>query len=1360
MIRLHSAALIAMVALLCGEVRGANPVQTENALAGTTAWQLTNPATNREIEGYASLTSVAQGSQIGFFVSTADSTYTLAVYRMGFYAGNGGRLMTSSTLTGRVQATPTADPLSGLAECNWTQSMALTIPASWISGVYLAKLTGLTSGKQSYIVFVVREDSRASALLFDSSVTTFEAYNNWPYPGTTAGKSLYSFNSPTGPAAKVSFNRPYAIDSASQYFPLVGSGYFLRWEYNMVRFLESSGYDVTYASSVDLHENVNLALNHKGLLLMGHDEYWSWQMRANVIAARDSGVNLGFFASNVCYWQIRLENSVVNSSVVDRTIVAYKASPQNDPVVNKCFLTNLWRDNTCVASEETFIGVQYVEDPVNTDLVVADQTSWVLAGTGLTNGATLPGLIGYEADGELAGNSPAGTAIVMHSPIPVLNPDAQKYPFSDMTAYTASSGATVFATGSMQFSWGLDDYGAPQQHASVVNPAAQQLTRNVLARLGTSPNSVAGAPVSDTFTGTTLNTSLWTFVNPVGDGTVTQTGAQLRLGLPAGSVHDVWSSGDSSARIMQAIGNVDFEVAVKFDSTVSSFSQMEGIIVEQDSSTFLRFDFRHDGVSPRLFAASIAGGAGTFRVDIPLSSGLAAPLWLKVKRTGSAWTESWSTDGTNYTVGGAFTLALSTSKIGLFAGNYGNPASAAPALTVLVDSFLNTAATGGAPDLTITKSHTGTFTQGGTGVYTITASNAGTAATSGAVTVTEALPTGLTASAFSGTGWTCGLTPQVSCTRNDALAAGAVWPVLTLTVGVAANAPASVINSVTISGGGDTNALNNTASDATTIGSSGGGGAGAPVSDDFNTTALNTSLWTFVNPVGNGTVTVSGGDLKLTVPAGSVHDIWSTGDNSARVMQPVMNSDFEVAVKFDSSVTGFSQMQGIIVEQDSNTFLRFDFRHDGNGPRLFAAGIAGGTGTFLVDIPLGSALAPPLWLKVKRAGNAWTESWSTDGANYTSGGTFTYALSVAKMGPFAGNYGNPASAAPAMTAAVDYFYNTATAPVAPDMTVTKTHSGSFTAGATGVYSIVARNSGTGPTSGTVTVTDSLPAGLTAASFAGTGWTCAITPTVACTRSDALAAATSYPTLTLTVNVGAAAPASVTNVVTVSGGGETNTANNTASDPTTIGSTSGSGAPVSDEFNVTSLNASLWTLVNPVGNGSILLNGSELRLTVPAGSAHDLWTTGDNSVRVLQPIGNVDFEVVIKFDSAVTSFSQMEGIVVEQDSSNYLRFDIRHDGNSPRLFAASITPSTGTFLIDLPLSTSLTQPVWLKVRRSGNSWTESWSTDGTAYATGGTFNYTLTATKVGPFAGNYGNPASAAPAMTAAVDYFHNTATNP
>jgi hypothetical protein len=106
-----------LVLILGGQISAGimNPIQKENRQPGTTAWQLTNPADNRQIEGYASLTSVAVGGDISLFVNTADTTYSLTVFRMGWYGGKGGRkVLGPQVLNGVQQVTP--DPSKGLVE--------------------------------------------------------------------------------------------------------------------------------------------------------------------------------------------------------------------------------------------------------------------------------------------------------------------------------------------------------------------------------------------------------------------------------------------------------------------------------------------------------------------------------------------------------------------------------------------------------------------------------------------------------------------------------------------------------------------------------------------------------------------------------------------------------------------------------------------------------------------------------------------------------------------------------------------------------------------------------------------------------------------------------------------------------------------------------------------------------------------------------------------------------------------------------------------------------------------------------------------------------------------------------------------
>ncbi len=124
-------------------------------------------------------------------------------------------------------------------------------------------------------------------------------------------------------------------------------------------------------------------------------------------------------------------------------------------------------------------------------------------------------------------------------------------------------------------------------------------------------------------------------------------------------------------------------------------------------------------------------------------------------------------------------------------------------------------------DLTIAKTHApATFLRGASGVFSLIVSNIGTGPTTGAATVSDTLPAGVTPTAASGTGWSCAVAaPGISCTRGDALAAGAGWPAISVTVSVAQSAAASVVNTATVSGGGDVTPGNNAATDTVPIGS-------------------------------------------------------------------------------------------------------------------------------------------------------------------------------------------------------------------------------------------------------------------------------------------------------------------------------------------------------------------------------------------------------------------------------------------------------------------------------------------------------------------------------------------------------------
>ncbi len=338
-------------------------------------------------------------------------------------------------------------------------------------------------GNQNYITFVVRDDARVADIMFQQAVATYQAYNNYPDDNAT-GKSLYFFNSHGAntvagapQAVKVSWNRPYADN---------GGGQFLFVDYYFVRWLERSGYDVKYSTDVDTHENSARLLNSKAFLSGGHDEYWSKPMYDGVQQARDAGVHLGFFGADAVFWQVRFEPSPLTGAA-DRVMVGYK-DRTIDPVQGPT-TTILWRDPFLNRPEQQLTGVQFAgsiqlttPNP-NAPYVVKNSSSWVYAGTGLADGDSIPGIVGYEMDASMPGyplpTSVAGTYQVL-----------SQSPFTDsggttMTAnssiYQAPSGAWVFGAGTLSWSWGLD-------LANVVDPRIQRITANLLQRFGASPS--------------------------------------------------------------------------------------------------------------------------------------------------------------------------------------------------------------------------------------------------------------------------------------------------------------------------------------------------------------------------------------------------------------------------------------------------------------------------------------------------------------------------------------------------------------------------------------------------------------------------------------------------------------------------------------------------------------------------------------------------------------------------------------------------------------------------------------------------------------------------------------------------------
>ena len=465
------------------DTRGA-AVFLENRLSGTPGWSW--PDHGSGISGYAVPSSVDLGGEVSIAVSTASTTYDIDVYRIGWYSGSLGRLVRSTHgLKGRSQGMwepntfgvigcPTCryDARTGLLELQWGVTYAFNVPASWISGDYVARLS-TPAGDVSYAWFVVRDDHHSTDILAIMPLNTYQAYNNW------GGKSLYptnSFGPPTmqvgqfsGAATQVSMERPYANWS--------GGG--IRQDFETVEFLERDGYDVAYATSTDLDRDPYLLDGHRVILFVGHDEYWSRTMRDRVEAFRDTGTSLVFLGGNDVYWQVRYGRGRNGS---DRSVLICYRFASIDPVAkaDPSDATVHFSDAPLDRPSTSLTGTIYT-DPILQQpaawVVAPTAPAWLLAGTSLAPGRSIAGLVGVECDSfDPAYPVPSSLVIVSDSPV-VKTGGARTH--CNTVYYRAPSGAQVFSAGT----WSWEDFIAGRKE----NQDVVTMTRNVLAQFGVSP---------------------------------------------------------------------------------------------------------------------------------------------------------------------------------------------------------------------------------------------------------------------------------------------------------------------------------------------------------------------------------------------------------------------------------------------------------------------------------------------------------------------------------------------------------------------------------------------------------------------------------------------------------------------------------------------------------------------------------------------------------------------------------------------------------------------------------------------------------------------------------------------------------
>ncbi|SIO28385.1 Ig-like domain-containing protein [Singulisphaera sp. GP187] len=515
-----------------------NPIVAENMLPGSPAseWDISG-AGDTSLQGFATDISVDQGQTVSFKIDdTSQASYHVDIYRMGYYGGLGARkVATISSASTQRQNQPSglSDPTTGLLDCgNWSVSATWAVPASATSGIYFAKLIRDDTGGASHIPFIVRDDSGHSDVLYQTSDTTWEAYNNY------GGNSLYEGSSDfASHAVKVSYNRPWNTRAATG--GLGQTNWFFWAEYPMVRWMEENGYNVSYFTDVDSDRLGSDILQHKVFMSSGHDEYWSGGQRTNVEAARDAGVNLAFFSGNEVFWKTRWETSIDGSGTPYRTLVCYKETQANakiDPLAT--VWTGTWRDprfsppadggrpeNSLTGTIFTVnrgaggdFGTAIQVPGADSQLRFWRNTSIATLQPGQT--ATLAnGTLGYEWNEDLDnGSRPAGL-IDLSSTTEDVSQRIEDYGNTygpatathSLTLYRAASGALVFATGTVQWSFGLD--GNHDGPSTVPDVRMQQATVNLFADMGVQPGTLQSGLVpatasTDTARPTSVITSL------------------------------------------------------------------------------------------------------------------------------------------------------------------------------------------------------------------------------------------------------------------------------------------------------------------------------------------------------------------------------------------------------------------------------------------------------------------------------------------------------------------------------------------------------------------------------------------------------------------------------------------------------------------------------------------------------------------------------------------------------------------------------------------------------------------------------------------------------------------------------------
>lgn len=380
----------------------------------------------------------------------ADSPITVHVERVGW--GSAGWRDSPVLVAGPLRLETVADSDEPSA---WPVAVRTRVPEGWPSGLYMAVVTEQGEhGRRRLAPFVVRA-AQPAAIVVCVPFTTYHAYNAW------GGASMYSYNSPHGVASALPVARPFDIFD--------GAGFAFYGDWQLARWLDRERYDVSFITSYDLHADATALRGARLFVSAFHDEYWSTPMRDRLAQHVADGGNAAFLGANSIYWRVRLDDGTMTCHKAER----FADDPHPD-------VTALWRSPLVGKPEHELLGSWYeaYQFPYGSghDWTVSDADHWIYDGTGLTTGASLPGIVGYEWD-NAPRPVPQDVRVLASTVFTDADGDLRRH---EATERFHRGGGTVVNVGTTY--WPRFLIGDARFRT---DPHVERMTHNVLRRLGT-----------------------------------------------------------------------------------------------------------------------------------------------------------------------------------------------------------------------------------------------------------------------------------------------------------------------------------------------------------------------------------------------------------------------------------------------------------------------------------------------------------------------------------------------------------------------------------------------------------------------------------------------------------------------------------------------------------------------------------------------------------------------------------------------------------------------------------------------------------------------------------------------------------